>query len=258
MPPSQSIAVSTPTGADRDYRMHFNFEQLKLPPPPPPPKSMPSALKLGPKKPGASPRKMQDNVESIDMDLSDDENLAQEPMPDNLKVIVDPDKKALEPPPPFLELPDDLDANSFLDDLNNDLNSSEFTANLSDDSQGLPTFPPPNPMWNNNYGMGDLPPNIPSIPPCANWMEPNFHNEYPGGFQGRGNKRGNFNNRGHHHRNNEFRGGHDRGGRGWNYRGGFRGNNNRNARGGGNHRGGGFNRGRGRGPPFRGNFRGGF
>lgn len=130
--------------------MHFDFEQLKLPPPPPPPNANQLNQNLTPvkgnisKKLGTSPRKMQDNVESIDMDLSDDETTTLEnviPL-DNMRVIIGPngERRTLEPPPPLPELPEDVDANNFLDDLSNDLNSSEFTANLSDDSQGVPVF----------------------------------------------------------------------------------------------------------------------
>lgn len=180
------------------------------------------------------------------MDLSDDEGQI---VADNLKVIVDPTSDIsadptselspdpscdfhkstyLEPPPPLPDLPEDVDANNFLDDLSNDLNSADFTANLADE----PPIFGGNPMWNVPPQMCNVPP--PNVP----WMEqappPPFNPEVAG-WNGRGNKRGNYNHRG---RNNEFRGRGNRNFRGNNFRGGpMRGN-----------------RGRGR----MGNFRGGY
>ncbi|EFA07354.2 hypothetical protein TcasGA2_TC015954 [Tribolium castaneum] len=132
-PADVSSNVWTPSGPDQDYRVEdqdyrlppFNIEQLKLPPPPPPP----------PKK-ILSPRKLQDNTESIDMELSEDET--EEKMHPPL----------LKPPPPLPDLPDDVDANSFLDDLDNDLNSNEFTANLHDPEMGgFGPWRPPKPNF---------------------------------------------------------------------------------------------------------------
>lgn len=148
MPPP----VTTLTG-DRDYRMSFNIEQLKLPPPPPPPTKQFVALHaqvepdVVPEAASETPDssalvtltkspKVSDNIESMDMDmdLSDDDfegrlNTSHE----NLKLIVDGSKDAqfsLEPPPPLPDLPDDVDANNLLDDLSSDLH--EFS-NLSDE-----------------------------------------------------------------------------------------------------------------------------
>lgn len=240
--------------------MPINIEQLKLPPPPPPPPKSKS-----PKKPGMSPRKMQDNVESIDMDLSDDELQTAADL--NLKVIVDPSREQsttdnmLEPPPPFPDLPEDVDANNFLDDLDNELNSGDFTLEDQQMGQwGFGTDGPP-PVMGHPSGMMHPPPMGPppvmGAPPPPNmgqpppnmWMNPHHHHHQDGGFRGgRGNKRGNnFNARGN-------RGGGDFGmrGRGGGMRPPFRGGpfrgapKNRNMRGNFRGRGG------------RGNFRGNF
>lgn len=151
--------------------MGFNIEQLKLPPPPPPPTKsfQENSVPPPPQSPESelsnlqtpitsytkSPRKS-DNIESIDMDLSDEDVETRLQLKnDNLKVIVDSSNDeqqfSLEPPPPLPDLPDDVDANNFLDDLANDLH--EFS-NLSDElncgntsdsntwNQG-PLMPPP-------------------------------------------------------------------------------------------------------------------
>lgn len=98
-----------------------------------------------------SPRKI-DNIESIDMDLSDDDienKLQQTKQNDNLKVIVDNSVEeqqfSLEPPPPLPDLPDDVDANNFLDDLSNELH--EFS-NLSDELSNSNSAMQDNGMWN--------------------------------------------------------------------------------------------------------------
>lgn len=178
---------------------------------------------------------MQDNVESIDMDLSDDD--VQQTVNENIKVLVDAtheEQSDLMPPPPFPDLSDDTDANNLLDDLNNDLMSGEFNEGQQQQQEEYaaswmaPTHPPPH---------------------AANWQE-----EYNNGvvFRGRGNVK-RAGNRG------QMRGGFDFRGRGRGYPPPFRGS----PRGGGmmmmrgNNRG--FvNRGRGRGGGFRGNFRGSF
>ncbi|XP_023311502.1 histone-lysine N-methyltransferase 2D [Anoplophora glabripennis] len=195
----------TPSGnpqanADQDYRLNFNIEQLKLPPPPPPPpkplddsanvvlnhppnsdfpKHSPSQQSLA-----KSPRKI-DNVESIDMDLSDDDienKLHQTKQNDNLKVIVDNSVEelqfSLEPPPPLPDLPDDVDANNFLDDLSNELH--EFS-NLSDELSNSNSAMQDNSMWNQQplvpppmMNFGDMispqltPMNLPTLNPPMN------------------------------------------------------------------------------------------
>lgn len=181
------------------------------------------------------------------MDLSDDEGQF---ATDNLKVIVDPTADVagdptpdvtrdltsdsqpaayLEPPPPLPDLPEDIDANNFLDDLSNDLNSADFTANLADE----PPIFPPNQMWNMPPQMCNVPP--PNMPWMEQGLPPPPFNPEVAGWNGRGNKRGNFNHRG---RNKEFRGRGNRQFRGNNFRGGpMRGN-----------------RGRGRMGHFRGNY----
>lgn len=216
---------------DRDYRVPFNLEQLKQPPPPPPPGGQ-----IKPNlKPGLSPRKLQDNVESIDMDLSDDE--LQQSLNENIKVLVDPMKENAEeradlmPPPPFPELPDDVDANNLLEDLNSDLNCGEYSEESYMD-EAMQLFGGEHPPW--------------AAQPDNNWMEPqNFGPDF-NSFRGRGNvkrgnwggQRGGFDFRGRGRGFPPFRGrGPMRGGRGGNYNFG--------------------NRGRGRGG-FRGNFRGGY
>jgi hypothetical protein len=161
---------------DQDYRLPpFNLEQLKLPPPPPPPPKPLVPLNHLIKKQIPSPRKLQDNTESIDMELSEDES---EDHRENLKVVVDNcaggNVSSLKPPPPLPDLPDDVDANSFLDDLDNDLNSNEFTANLQDPDQRIHLGHPPM----------NIPPHIANVPPPNllnmnpnNWMQkqqPNF------------------------------------------------------------------------------------
>ncbi|KAL1512929.1 hypothetical protein ABEB36_002429 [Hypothenemus hampei] len=118
---------------DQDYRIHFN---LKPPPPPPPPPKSPLKKRPPPPPPlpipgtpgdprlrynSQSPRKG-DIVGDVDMDLSDDLETP--------NLLSGGKHLSLEPPPPLPELLDDVDANQFLDEINNDLN--EFT-NLSGD-----------------------------------------------------------------------------------------------------------------------------
>lgn len=176
---------------DQDYRVPppFNFDQLKLPPPPPPPNSQNIPVRTNfTLKPGLSPRKSQDNVESIDMDLSDDD--IQQTVSENIKVLVDPtkdDKKPSlmpPPPPPFSDLPDDVDANNLLDDLNNDLNSGEFNDDVGEENyQGNPPWmsnpPPANNKWmeesqDNNWQEG---------PQDNSWMEGSQDNSWQEGPQ---------------------------------------------------------------------------
>lgn len=243
--------------SDQDYRIPFNLENLKLPPPPPPPNQALIKSNLSNKKSlNHSPKKLQDNVESIDMELSDDENNEIGQIEDNtisknltvVPIVTENTNSTLEPPPPFPELPDEVDANLFLDELDNDLNSSndfvpelnecikEEASNNSNSSIEGSSYPPADHtskenMWQTNFNEG---------PPC--WIESTYN------FRGRGNNhRGNFHNRGHV----EFRGR----GRGPNwYRGGmFQGPPRGPPRG--------FNRGnlpRGNRGFVRGNFRGGF
>ncbi|KAJ8975873.1 hypothetical protein NQ317_015206 [Molorchus minor] len=150
------------TNTDQDYRVNnFNMEQLKLPPPPPPPaksvvmdpnsflststsnpdisKPPPTSVPLS-----KSPRKI-DNTEMM-MNLRT--NSPKKHNNNNLKIIVDNSREeqqfSLEPPPPLPDLPDDVDANNFLDDLSNDLH--EFS-NLSDELSNSDTLQDSN-NWN--------------------------------------------------------------------------------------------------------------
>nr|CAH7737708.1 unnamed protein product [Callosobruchus chinensis] len=166
---SDNRAGAAPS-ADHDYRMGFNLEQLKLPPPPPPPPSgkfseppppLPSDAMLKSPPPQPPPPQMLpppahgdlgDNIDmdNIDMDLSDEDVVqhgsANSSKNENLKVIVDltieesppPQNMLLEPPPPLPDLPDDVDANNFLDDLSNDLHEFEnLSADALDSSMGI-------------------------------------------------------------------------------------------------------------------------
>lgn len=198
--------------ADQDYRMssQFDIEQLKLPPPPPP--QVPSKTA----KPGLSPRKSQDNVESIDMDLSDDD-IQQQTVSENIKVLVDPTKNSdlmPPPPPPFPDLPDDVDANNLLDDLNNDLNSGEFNEALGEDIfQG-------NAPWMSQQDNSWM-----EVPPHHHQQQQ--YQDYENNFRGRGNVKrgGNWGHRGGRGRGfSPFRPNRgQRSNRGWG-RSGFRGN----------------------------------
>ncbi|KAF2879770.1 hypothetical protein ILUMI_26396 [Ignelater luminosus] len=163
---------------DKDYRVPpFNIENFKLPPPPPPPKMLTNQgldcpipfnpnMKLEEfskehfdmakppppipmKRPGVSPRKLQDNNESIDMDLSDDDhdmNVTNEEIirNDSSANTTNPTSPSSEgfdlPPPPFPDLMDDLDANEFLDNVNENLDLGEFDTDLEsiDQSQLKP------------------------------------------------------------------------------------------------------------------------
>lgn len=126
------------------------------------------------------------------MDMSDDENLdTNRSAKQNLKVVVDnnggeKESFSLEPPPPLPDLPDDVDANNFLDDLNNDLN--EFS-NLSDDvvpssqmwqQQSNTNFPPtttPPVNYKQNLVPNIPPPPLMQIMPTGSWMpEQNLRN----------------------------------------------------------------------------------
>lgn len=207
---------------------------------------------------------MQDNVESIDMDLSDDD--LQQTISENIKVLVDPakddmdmEKSDLMPPPPPPDIPDDIDANNLLDDLDNDLNSGEFCESFTDDAnyQENPHWiqqqqqPPLGNNWPEpeNWSETQLPPGnwSETQPPPGNWSEsqpppPQQYQNFGNNFRGRGNVKrgGNWVPRGGRGRGfPPFRGG--RGHRGNGRGGAFQ--NNR----------GGWGRG-----GFRGNFRGGY
>lgn len=198
--------------SDQDYRIPFNLENLKLPPPPPPPNQTLTKPNIFNKKSlNPSPKKLQDNVESIDMELSDDENNEVGQIEDNtisknltvVPIVTENTNSALEPPPPFPELPDEVDANLFLDELSNDLNTSnDFVPELNENfkeeasnnsnssfegsSYQLTDHSSKENMWQTNFTEG---------PPC--WIESTYN------FHGRGNNhRSNFHNRGHV----EFRG----------------------------------------------------
>ncbi|CAH1114005.1 unnamed protein product [Psylliodes chrysocephalus] len=144
---------------DQDYRLGFNIDQLKLPPPPPPPpKFQEERERVNNPAPPASP-------DHMDMDMSDEEN--RQHKHDNLRVIIDGNRNEdqsqfmLEPPPPLPELPEDADANNFLDDLSNELND------FDKDDDNTPLLLPPPPMMNFNSLVG--PPLMPhmntSVPP---------------------------------------------------------------------------------------------
>lgn len=216
--------------ADQDYRLTaFNLEHLKLLPPPPPPPPKPSGIYLNK---NDEKKRLQDNVESIDMDLSEDEPDAYR----DFKVVQDSNESvssisSLKPPPPLPDLPDDVDANSFLDDLNDELNSNEFTANLQDfDQESYMAYP------GMEYSSSNMP--SPSFANAApnNWMPKEHYGNSNFGFYPK-NNRGNFNNRAivrgrgrgnfHFRPHNNFRGrGFSRGGspRVYRARGNFRGN----------------------------------
>nr|CAI5831433.1 unnamed protein product [Callosobruchus analis] len=167
--PGANRGGSAPS-TDRDYRMDFNLEQLKLPPPPPPPPSSkfgepppplpPDAILKSPPPQPPPPQMLPppahgdlgDNIDmdNIDMDLSDEDvvqhSSANTAKNENLKVVLDPastesppqQNMLLEPPPPLPDLPDDVDANNFLDDLSNDLHEFEnLSAEALDSSMGI-------------------------------------------------------------------------------------------------------------------------
>lgn len=192
--------MTTITG-DRDYRMSFNIEQLKLPPPPLPPTKQhdvtndsPALQEIAPEPepeisalvPLTKSSRVSDNIESIDMDmdLSDDDFEGRlNASHDNLKLIVDGSKDdggeqfSLEPPPPLPDLPDDVDANNLLDDLSSDLhefsNLSDELNNCTDaDAQGSDTssnvwnqtlMPPPGLSMNFREILGGPPPAPPHL-----------------------------------------------------------------------------------------------
>ncbi|CAG9820424.1 unnamed protein product [Phaedon cochleariae] len=202
IPPSghaHSVAppLPAPPVGDQDYRLGFNLEQLKLPPPPPPPPKDAQGAAVGTEMGvdmgvgvvaiATTPRRS-DNVDDMDMEMSDDEGRHNKSN-ENLKVLLDgpavlqpPPLAApfsgLEPPPPLPDLPDDEDANTFLDDLVDDLH--EFAA-LDDLPTGggeqvgadgrwerAPLLPlPPPPAFDGMVGppMMPMPPMDTSMPP---------------------------------------------------------------------------------------------
>ena len=214
--------------ADQDYRIPFSFENLKLPPPPPPPSRQTVTSKQ--KKMHSSPGKGQDNIEDIDMDLSDDADDRTEPgnnnnnketVNDNLTVVKLVDNvNDLEPPPPFPEFTDDTECDTvdFNDVSNNTSENDEgIVMKLESDTcmeNGMnPPAPEPEPEpdnndsdWNNvNVSAPDghfqnMPFQIMGPPfqmprPLGNWMPPPFNHVFM--YDGRNNnKRGNFINRG--------------------------------------------------------------
>lgn len=212
----QDLRTEVPfSTTDQDYRLPpFNIENLKLPPPPPPPpKSLVSPNHFV-KKQVTSPRKVIDNNESIDMELSEDENEENHDHRDNLKILNNADgisnNSSLIPPPPLPDLPDDVDANTFLDDLDNELNSNEFTANLQDPDNRINISQPPPRLT--------IPPHMTNVPP-PNWppKQQNNHMNYDYRRGGRNahqnNHRMNQRNRGRG--NFEYRGGNNFRGRGF-------------------------------------------
>lgn len=158
-PPTVEAPPLPPAGEDQDYRLKFNLDGLNLPPPPPPPPKSPD--KRGPPLPPVStsgdPRSMNsksprkgDNIDDVDMDLSDDI----EPN----SGFEDESHLLLEPPPPLPDLLDDVDANQFLDEISNDLNefsnlSSEL--NVPDNSDGISAVEGDNHLQNTIHPEND-------------------------------------------------------------------------------------------------------
>lgn len=254
--------AADPANKDHDFRLPFSIDQMKLPPPPPPPTQSAPTIQilsnvsvLPPKKPTYS-----DNVESIDMELSDEDESSgvghrRKNNADGAYSKNDYNEgnafmnfgQSLEPPPPLPDFPDDCEENILLDDLANDINLNEFLLNATvpeteERNQGGGN------MWNNYPSQNTMMPNMNQMPPPPpllpipnNWMPPQNSNVQDHGnfqYRGRGN---NFRNpRGFYPNNkNRGRGGMMPGGRG--------GRNMRGPRGGQRFRG-----------NFRGNFRGGF
>lgn len=181
---------------DQDYRLQFD---IKAPPPPPPPLPAKTTVKRKPPPPpplpapgapgdprlrcaGRSPKKNEFGDDE-DMDLSEDfENSGVQFLDGeskrrvwDLEVVTFLRKGdsnfSLEPPPPFPDLLDDMDANEFLDDISSDLNEfsnlandvSQDNGNGSNNGAGLwdPMRPPPPP-----FGMtANSPAFTPGIPP---------------------------------------------------------------------------------------------
>ncbi|XP_018332365.1 regulation of nuclear pre-mRNA domain-containing protein 2 isoform X2 [Agrilus planipennis] len=218
--PFSSLAAT----GDQDYRTPFNFENLNLPPPPPPPAkniSTSTVNNLNKK----SPKKCQDNIESIDMDLSDDENLvanseAVQKGNDSSNQSVNSLKDnnlgddSLQPPPPFPDLTDDIDANNFLDSLNDEINCGEFESektleenseismNNLNSSTPFGVAPFEQGRWNASMVS---PANFPSMQesmnllpiPANGWTGQDFSAEISTNFRGRGGRlKNNFGNRG--------------------------------------------------------------
>lgn len=186
---------------DQDYRIQFDMKAPPPPPPPPPTTPAKTPVKRKPPPPpplpapgapgdprlrcaGRSPGKNEFG-EDEDMDLSEDfENSGVQFFDGELinrvcdaKVVIilrEGDSNfSLEPPPPFPDLLDDMDANEFLDDISSDLNefsnlASEVSqenenGNGSNNGAGLwdPMRPPPPP-----FGMtANSPAFTPGIPP---------------------------------------------------------------------------------------------
>lgn len=137
------------------------------------------------------------------MDLSDDDlnHQANDSYNDNLTIITNPNETinesiVLEPPPPLPDLPDDADANNFLDDLDKDLNSNEFLEQEEHEGsefsgnnymQRPPLLPlgyenAPTGIWNNIPPPPSMPPNLCNILPSnmgssmlQHNMQPNIH-----------------------------------------------------------------------------------
>lgn len=184
---------------DKDYRMFH--KSLPVPPPPPITNQMPIKM-LSKKLRSHSPKKMQDNVESIDMELSDDDTLDS----NNLTTVPIQDKHnknsfkdnitTLEPPPPFPDILEDVDPNNIIiDDTGMEMQKKDWLMR-EDLKQHL----------DNNYLLSI---NDRVWTPGAERMPHNNNNN---------NIRGAIRNSGYLRNSMEFRG---RGGRGntWNYRG---------------------------------------
>lgn len=220
---------------DQDYRIPINIENLKLPPPPPPPATAAVATPVvtTPGKVNEKPTggQFQDNVENIDMDLSDDEAVGKAALLKGSPIKM---KESLQPPPPLPDLPDEIiDPNTGAVAFPN----CDFN-NMSNPPPGWgEPLPPPPPM-------GNYPPTLLGNPmePPPNWSEQNWSG--PGPEEGDNDWRNremwsnpNFRGRNGHQpprnfmrrdSNNGSNGGQGRGGNGGNFRGGsFRGRDNR-------------------------------
>ncbi|KAF5283881.1 hypothetical protein FQA39_LY04701 [Lamprigera yunnana] len=155
------------------------------------------------KKSGLSPKKTLDNVESIDMDLSDDNE--NEQYFSTRDVSLD---DYFEPPPDLL---DDLDANTFLDDVQDSLDLEDLVVEDLDNTSpaneitqvvtkvSTPVFSIPTPLFNK------IPLGLSVQEPPPNWTNKNYIKDFAAGkvfgdvrpdfphFRGRGPfLRGNF------------------------------------------------------------------
>lgn len=154
-------------------------QQLQLPPPPPPPPPMHKSPNRQKKTP------FQDNVESIDMDLSDDESLLVEENNGNMFSNSRMEQHLLPPPP----IPPHL-CDMSVEDIDELENGSMRPHNMG---QMPPMIAMGDPMnWNEEWEFNGMPPpqEMHRFPPPGGHAP---HNKRPydapfrGGFRGRGN-----------------------------------------------------------------------